>query len=192
MSSRRPVSRLPSLQRRLSEDSPWEKRLPQPRVSERTGSGAKFLKSAGTGSHMHAAFTAAPAPHNRRRVSCKPFGKCSEMFGIRGGLPHPSPGLWFPVKYSEMFGNVRKWWGAPSPTPPPGRWVRLKCSEMFGYGRTYGGGGGAPHHSPGLWFPVKCSEMLGNVRKWGAPSPTPPPGRWVPLKCSEMFGNVRN
>ena len=54
--------------------------------------------------------------------------KCSEL----GGPPPPSPGLWFPVKYSEMFGNVRKWWGAPSPTPPPGRWVRLKCSEMFG------------------------------------------------------------
>ena len=62
--------------------------FPQPRVSERTGSGAKFLKSAGTGSHMHAAFTAAPAPHNRRRVSCKPFGKCSE--NVRNwGAPLP-------------------------------------------------------------------------------------------------------
>ena len=188
MSSRRPVSRLPSLQRRLSEDSPWEKRLPQPRVSERTGSGAKFLKSAGTGSHMHAAFTAAPAPHNRRRVSCKPFGKCSEMFGIRGASP-TLPGA---VVSRQIFGNVRKcseMVGCSLSHPSPGAVGPLK---MFGNVRKCSELGGGVGGSPPLPGAVVPRQMFGNARKcseMGGSLSHPSPGAVGPLK---MFGNVRN
>jgi hypothetical protein len=202
-SSRRPVSRLPSLQRRPSEDSPWEKRFHPTNFLGHNLRGAKSLESASNQSAHACGIDHRSPPHqstsrflqtvahpretNADPKICQEY--LFEMFGTsRCPLPTPPPGWWFHRKCSESVREIFGTAGRPLPHTSPGWWFPRKCSEnvrkIFGIG-----GCPLPHPSSGWWFPRKCSEsvqkMLGTCR---CPSTTPPPGWCLPLKCSE---NVR-
>ena len=181
-SSRRPVSRLTSLQRRPSEDSPWEKRFHPTNSLGHNLRGAKSLESASNQSAHACGIDHRSPPTNRRRVSCKPlptpekrrpipkyvkniFSKCSELVGAPS--PHLRRGGGSTENVRKVFGKCSELLGVPSPTPPPG--------------------GGSPEN---------VRKMFGKYSKLGvAPSPTPPRGggshehvRKVCRKCSELAG----
>ena len=194
-SSRQPVSRLPSLQRRPSEDSPWEKRFHPTNFLGHNLRGAKSLESASNQSAHACGIDHRSPPTNRRRVSCKPlptpekrtpipkyvkniFSKCSELVGAPS--PHLPRGGGSTENVRKVFGKCSELLGVPSPTPPPGGGSPENARKMFGKCSELGVAP-LPHPSSGWWFPRKCSEsvqkMLGTCR---CPLPPLPRGGGSP------------